>query len=190
MNSGLLPLHTIFKEPLRLEWPDHQVLFLGMGCFWGVERLFWKHPLVQSTSVGYAGGTFESPTYQQVCTGQTGHAEVVQVVFDRSEESLKEMMRLFWENHDPTQYHRQGPDIGSQYRSVVFTTVPNQIKWVEDSLAIANQALVQKGLGLSTTEILPFKNYYLAEDYHQQYLQKNPQGYCSLKGTGIQCVIS
>lgn len=189
MNLNSLPLHAIYHEPLRLEWPDHQVLLLGMGCFWGAERLFWRHPLVKSTSVGYAGGTLESPTYQQVCTGETGHAEVVQVVFDQSEASLKEMMRLFWENHDPTQYNRQGPDIGSQYRSVVFTTTPHQMKYVEASRAVAQSALERKGLGDPTTEILPFVNYFLAENYHQQYLQKNPQGYCSLKGTGIQCVM-
>ncbi|MFM8429644.1 MAG: peptide-methionine (S)-S-oxide reductase MsrA [Holophagaceae bacterium] len=189
MNLNSLPLHAIYHEPLRLEWPDHQVLLLGMGCFWGAERLFWRHPLVKSTSVGYAGGTLESPTYQQVCTGETGHAEVVQVVFDQSEASLKEMMRLFWENHDPTQHNRQGPDIGSQYRSVVFTTTPQQMKCVEASRAVAQVALARKGLGDPTTEILPFVNYFLAENYHQQYLQKNPQGYCSLKGTGIQCVM-
>ncbi len=189
MSQSSLPIHAIFKDTLRFEWPNDQMLFVGMGCFWGVERLFWKHPLVKSTSVGYAGGIIEFPTYEQVCSGRTGHAEVVQLVFAQGEQALKEMLKLFWENHDPTQYHRQGPDIGSQYRSVIFTLEPNQMKSVEESLVIAKQALTKKGLGVPTTEILPFKNYYFAEDYHQQYLHKNPQGYCSLKGTGIQCVI-
>lgn len=189
MAESSLPLHAVFNQPLQLEWPDQQTLLFGMGCFWGAERLFWKHPLVKSTSVGYAGGTISSPTYQQVCTGRTGNAEVVKVVFDQSEASLKEMLRLFWENHDPTQFHRQGPDIGSQYRSVVFTTTPHQMKLVQASRSIAEKALAQRGLGEPTTEILPFQNYFLAEEYHQQYLHKNPQGYCSLKGTGIHCVM-
>lgn len=160
----------------------HEVLTVGMGCFWGAERLFWKQPGVYSTAVGYSGGLTPNPTYEEVCTGKTGHAEVVRIIFDPVVISLDELLTLFWENHDPTQGMRQGNDMGTQYRSVVYTHSDEQTAAVTDSMARYQAAL---GSHPITTEIAPAGNFYFAEDYHQQYLAKNPDGYCGLGGTGI-----
>ncbi|MDA1306715.1 MAG: peptide-methionine (S)-S-oxide reductase MsrA [Acidobacteria bacterium] len=159
----------------------------GMGCFWGVERKFWKVPGVVTTSVVYAGGSPAAPTYQQVCTSTTGHAEVVRVVFDPAVVSYDALLDVFWENHDPTQGNRQGNDVGSQYRSVIFTYSPAQRAAAEASRAAYQARLAAKRFGPITTEISDAPPYYLAEEYHQQYLDKNPNGYCGMGGTGVPC---
>lgn len=167
----------------------HQVLVAGMGCFWGAERLFWQLPGVYSTSVGYAGGHTPNPTYQEVCTGATGHAEVVRVVFDPQVISLEALLKAFWESHDPTQGMRQGGDIGTQYRSVLYWQDAAQRDAFEASREAYAAALAAVGKGEVTTEIAPAGPYYFAEDEHQQYLAKNPGGYCGLGGTGVTCPI-
>jgi peptide-methionine (S)-S-oxide reductase len=161
----------------------------GMGCFWGAERKFWQAPGVYSTAVGYAGGYTPNPTYKEVCSGMTGHAEVVLVVFDPKVTSFDEMLRLFWENHDPTQGMRQGNDVGTQYRSTIYVTTPDQKKAAEASRASYQGRLTAAGYGRVTTEILDAQPFYYAEDYHQQYLHKNPDGYCGIGGTGVACQI-
>jgi peptide-methionine (S)-S-oxide reductase len=159
-----------------------------MGCFWGAERLFWKIPGVHSTSVGYAGGYTPNPTYEEVCSGRTGHAEVVRVIFDPTKVSYETLLKAFWERHDPTQGMRQGNDLGTQYRSVIYCTSDGQLVAAEASRARYQQALDSAQRGAITTEIRPAPQFFYAEDYHQQYLHKNPEGYCGLGGTGVVCV--
>jgi peptide-methionine (S)-S-oxide reductase len=161
----------------------------GMGCFWGVERRFWKVPGVVSTQVGYAGGYTPNPTYHEVCTGLTGHNEVVRVIFDPTKVSYEELLRVFWENHDPTQGMRQGNDVGTQYRSGIYTYDPAQRAAADASRAAYEEKLRQAGYGAITTEIVDAPEFYFAEDYHQQYLHKNPDGYCGVGGTGVSCPI-
>jgi peptide-methionine (S)-S-oxide reductase len=158
-----------------------------MGCFWGAERRFWQTPGVVSTAVGYAGGLTPNPTYHEVCGGMTGHAEVVLVVFDPSRVSYGELLRVFWENHDPTQGMRQGPDVGTQYRSAIYAFDDAQAEAARASRDVYQRRLAERGLGQITTEIAPAPSFYYAEDYHQQYLAKNPDGYCGLGGTGVSC---
>ncbi|MEU0880009.1 peptide-methionine (S)-S-oxide reductase MsrA [Lentzea sp. NPDC005914] len=169
----------------------HRTIVLGLGCFWGAERLFWQTPGVWSTAVGYAGGTTPNPTYEEVCSGLTGHAEAVLVVFDPSEVPLQTLLRVFWEGHDPTQGMRQGADIGSQYRSVLLYADEGQRVTAVASRDVYQQALSAAGHGQITTEIAPVGEFYYAEDYHQQYLSeaKNPYGYCGLGGTGVSCPV-
>jgi peptide-methionine (S)-S-oxide reductase len=162
---------------------------VGMGCFWGAERKFWEAPGVYSTAVGYAGGYTPNATYKEVCSGLTGHTEVVLVVFDPSQTSYQEMLRVFWENHDPTQGMRQGNDTGTQYRSAVYTQSPEQEVAAHASRATYQDRLTAAGYGRITTEIAPAPPFYYAEDYHQQYLAKNPNGYCGIGGTGVTCPV-
>jgi peptide-methionine (S)-S-oxide reductase len=178
--------HTVLKTAIDEAAPAglEEAVF-GAGCFWGVERKFWKIPGVHTTSVGYAGGKRENPSYQQVCTGATGHAEVVRVVFDPKVVSYSDLLRVFWENHDPTQGNRQGNDVGTQYRSVIFTHSPEQREAALASKRTYEARLAAHGFGKITTEIEDAPEYYLAEDYHQQYLDKNPNGYCGVGGTGV-----
>ena len=161
----------------------------GMGCFWGAERKFWQAPGVYSTAVGYAGGYTPNATYREVCSGMTGHTEVVLVVFDPKLTSYDEMLRIFWENHDPTQGMQQGNDVGTQYRSAIYTTTPDQKKAADASRAAYQDRLTASGYGRITTEIAEAPPFYYAEDYHQQYLAKNPNGYCGIGGTGVTCPI-
>jgi len=179
--------HAVLYAPLAGPFPAqmHSALF-GLGCFWGAERLFWQLPGVYSTSVGYAGGVTPHPTYEEVCSGQTGHAEVVQVVHDPAMISFETLLKAFWEAHDPTQGMRQGNDIGTQYRSVIFTTSESQLAAALASKARYQSALDGAGRPTITTEVAPAPAYFLAEDYHQQYLHKNPDGYCGLAGCGIR----
>ena len=179
-----------FVNGHRLEAPFpaglEQAVF-GMGCFWGAERLFWKLPGVYSTAVGYAGGETKNPTYEQVCTGLTNHAEVVLVVFDPKRIAYEELLKVFWESHDPTQGMRQGNDAGTQYRSAIYAHGDAQLEAARKSKAMYQEALAKKGHGPITTEIRAAPPFYYAEDYHQQYLGKNPNGYCGLAGTGVSC---
>jgi peptide-methionine (S)-S-oxide reductase len=161
----------------------------GMGCFWGAERKFWEEPGVYSTAVGYAGGATPNPTYEEVCSGLTGHAEAVRVVFDPSRTSFERMLQIFWESHDPTQGMRQGNDVGTQYRSAIYYASPAQREMAEESARRYQEKLSAAGHGRITTEIRPAGEFYYAEDYHQQYLAKNPRGYCGLGGTGVACPI-
>jgi peptide-methionine (S)-S-oxide reductase len=165
-----------------------QLALLGMGCFWGAERLFWELPGVYSTASGYAGGFTPNPSYKEVCTGMTGHTEVVQVVFDPARIGYPQLLKLFWESHDPTEGMRQGSDVGTQYRSAIYATDEAELRQARESKAIYQHALDQAGLGRPiTTEVLPAPVFYYAEDYHQQYLAKNPDGYCGLDRTGVAC---
>ena len=161
----------------------------GLGCFWGAERCFWQLPGVYSTAVGYAGGHTPNPTYEEVCSGRTGHAEVVQVVFDPKKVSYDQLLKTFWESHDPTQGMRQGNDVGTQYRSAIYATTPEQKRRAEASRTAFQKALAAAGRGTVTTEIADAPPFYYAEDYHQQYLAKNPGGYCGLGGTGVTCPV-
>nr|XP_057946820.1 mitochondrial peptide methionine sulfoxide reductase isoform X2 [Doryrhamphus excisus]XP_057946821.1 mitochondrial peptide methionine sulfoxide reductase isoform X2 [Doryrhamphus excisus] len=165
------------------------IIMFGMGCFWGAEKLFWKLPGVFSTQVGFAGGFTPNPTYHEVCSGLTGHTEVVRVVFSPEDISLEMLLKHFWENHDPTQGMKQHADIGTQYRSVIYATTADQLELALKSKVAYQKVLEAKGLGAITTEILEGQQFYYAEDYHQQYLKKVPKGYCGLKGTGIACPI-
>jgi peptide-methionine (S)-S-oxide reductase len=182
--------HFVLGTPLEPPFPEglEQVVF-GMGCFWGAERKFWTADGVYTTAVGYAGGFTPNPTYEEVCSGRTGHTEVVLVVFDPKVTSIDEMLRVFWENHDPTQGMRQGNDVGTQYRSSVYTFNDAQAQAVEASRAMFQEQLNQASFGEITTEIAPAGTFYYAEDYHQQYLAKNPMGYCGLGGTGVSCPV-
>ena len=181
--------HFVNGKPLKGPYPEGmQKALFGLGCFWGAERVFWKTPGVYVTAVGYAGGYTPNPTYQEVCSGRTGHNEVVLVVFDPKKIGYAEMLRRFWEAHDPTQGMRQGADVGTQYRSGIYTFNDGQRRQAESSLAMYQDAL-GKARGKITTEILPAPEFYFAEDYHQQYLAKNPGGYCGLGGTGVTCPI-
>ncbi len=182
------PAHFVNGHPLVPPWPEgfEQAVF-GMGCFWGAERKFWTAPGVYSTAVGYAGGATPNPTYREVCTGLTGHTEVVLVVFDPRATTYGEMLRIFWESHDPTQGMRQGNDVGTQYRSAIYVFSPEQQKAAEASRTAYQDRLTAAGFGRITTEIVEAPPFYYAEDYHQQYLAKNPGGYCGLGGTGVTC---
>ncbi len=188
MSSPGIQIHYVNGNPLEGPFAENfeQAVF-GLGCFWGAERLFWELDGVYSTAVGYAGGTAPNPSYEDVCTGTTGHAEVVRVVFDPSKVSFDELLRAFWENHDPTQGMRQGNDHGSQYRSAIYTFNDEQQAAAERSLQDYEAALGSAGYGKVTTEVLPLDTWNYAEDYHQQYLAKNPGGYCSIGGTGVSC---
>ena len=180
--------HFVNGAALVGPWPAGvETLVVGMGCFWGAERKFWQAAGVHSTSVGYAGGYTPNPTYEEVCSGLTGHAEVVMVAFDTARTSLEAMLRLFWENHDPTQGMRQGNDVGTQYRSAVYFASDAQRAAAEQSRDAFQAALTRAGYGDITTEIAALRDYFYAEDYHQQYLGKNPNGYCGLGGTGVSC---
>jgi peptide-methionine (S)-S-oxide reductase len=180
--------HFVNGAPLEPPFPQGTELALfGMGCFWGAERKFWTLPGVVSTSVGYAGGRTPNPTYREVCSGLTGHAEVVRVVFDPARVSYETLLRVFWENHDPTQGMRQGNDVGTQYRSAIFAYGEQQKALAEASRGAYAKALRAAGHGDVTTEIREAPEFYYAEDYHQQYLAKNPDGYCGLGGTGVAC---
>jgi peptide-methionine (S)-S-oxide reductase len=182
--------HAVKGVPLTLEVPEGmEVAVFGMGCFWGVERIFWKLPGVQSTMVGYAAGYTPNPTYEEVCTGRTGHNEVVRVVYDPKVISYEELLRSFWEGHDPTQGMRQGNDRGTQYRSGIYTVNDAQREAAERTKAAYQERLGAAGYGPITTEILEAGPFYMAEDYHQQYLHKNPRGYCGVGGTGVTCPV-
>ena len=180
--------HFVNGNPLKGPFAKNleQAVF-GMGCFWGVERRFWETPGVYSTAAGYAGGMTPHATYEQVCSGETGHAEVVLVVFDPAVISYAELLTIFWENHDPTQGMRQGNDHGTQYRSVILTRSDSQLEEAVASLDAYQQRLDAAGYGAITTEIAPLGDFYYAEEYHQQYLAKNPGGYCGVGGTGVSC---
>jgi peptide-methionine (S)-S-oxide reductase len=182
------PLHYVNGNSLVEPFPPglERAVF-GLGCFWGAERLFWQLPGVYSTAVGYAGGFTAHPTYRDVCSGQTGHTEVVLVVFDPARISYRKLLQVFWEAHNPTQGMRQGNDTGTQYRSAIYTTTPEQAEIAEASRREYQGALDKVGAGRITTEIDSEGPFYYAEDYHQQYLAKNPDGYCGLQGTGVSC---
>jgi len=181
--------HLVNGKPLRAPFPEHlrRALF-GLGCFWGAERTFWQLPGVYTTAVGYAGGFTPNPTYEEVCSGLTGHNEVVLVVFDPARVTYGELLCVFWESHDPTQGMRQGNDVGTQYRSAIYYFDEAQREAALASLASYGEALRSAGYGAITTEVLPAPEFYYAEEYHQQYLAKNPAGYCGLGGTGVKCV--
>ena len=184
------PVHFVNGAPLEPPFPAglEEVVF-GLGCFWGAEKQFWKTPGVFTTAVGYAGGHTPNPTYREVCSGRTGHTEVVRVVFDPKVVSYDDLLRVFWEAHDPTQGMRQGNDTGTQYRSAIYTYGDEQRRSAEASRQAYQQALTAAGHGEITTEIAPAREFYYAEDYHQQYLAKNPQGYCGIGGTGVSCPV-
>ena len=183
-------LHFVNGNPIEGPFDDHleQTVF-ALGCFWGAERRFWETAGVFTTAVGYAGGTTPEPDYKLVCTGTTGHAEVVLVVFDPSVVSYEELLRVFWESHDPTQGMRQGNDIGTQYRSAIFTYNDSQLAAARLSLSAYQDALSAAGFSDITTELQPLDRFYYAEDYHQQYLAKNPNRYCGIGGTGVSCPV-
>ena len=180
--------HFVLKTPLAPPWPKglEEALF-GMGCFWGAERLFWTVAGVYTTAVGYAGGLTPNPNYREVCTGRTGHAEIVRVVFDPAQVPYDELLRIFWQNHDPTQGMRQGNDVGTQYRSAIYTVGSEQGVTAQRTANAYAERLRTAGYGPVTTEIREAPVFYYAEDYHQQYLAKNPDGYCGIGGTGIAC---
>ena len=180
--------HYVNDHPLQPPFPIGMELALfGLGCFWGAERKFWTQPGVYSTAVGYAGGATPNPTYDEVCSGRTGHAEVVRVVFDPALTRYGQLLAVFWEAHDPTQGMRQGNDVGTQYRSAIYACTDAQLAAAGQSRTIYQQALTAAGYGVITTEIAAAPPFYYAEDYHQQYLAKNPGGYCGLGGAGVRC---
>jgi peptide-methionine (S)-S-oxide reductase len=182
--------HAVLETRLEPPFPEgYEVAVFGLGCFWGAERRFWQTDGVWSTSVGYAGGYTPNPTYEEVCSGRTGHAEVVQVVFDPAKVSYRDLLKVFWETHDPTQGFRQGNDIGTQYRSAIYFKDEAQRRAAEESRTAFQEVLRQAGYGDITTEIAPAAHYWYAEDYHQQYLYKVPDGYCGLGGTGLSCPV-
>ena len=184
------PAHFVNGNPLQPPYPaGMQTAMFGLGCFWGAERKFWQAPGVHVTAVGYAGGLTPNPTYEEVCSGLTGHNEVVFVVFDPKKTSYEALLKVFWESHDPTQGMRQGNDVGTQYRSGIYVYSPEQRKTAEASRDAFQRKLKEAGYGAITTEILDAPPFYFAEDYHQQYLAKNPGGYCGLGGTGVSCPI-
>ena len=179
--------HLVLGTPIESDVPAGlEAVVFGLGCFWGEEKTFWEVDGVWSTSVGYAGGLTPNPTYEEVCTGRTGHAEVVRVVYDPQQVPFAKLLKVFWENHDPTQGMRQGNDWGSQYRSVIFTTTPEQQEAAEKSRETYQQSMTARGYGEITTVIAPLEQYWYAEEYHQQYLVKNPFGYCPLHATGVE----
>src|SRR4051812_30062958 len=182
--------HEVLGTPIGPPFPDGlEQIVVGMGCFWGAERVFWQAPGVYTTAVGYAGGHTPNPSYEEVCSARTGHTEVVLVVFDPDQTSREEILKLFWENHDPTQGMRQGNDVGTQYRSAIYVTGPEQRAAAEATRAAFAERLGAAGYGDVTTEIADAGEFYYAEDYHQQYLAKVPNGYCGLGGTGVSCPI-
>ena len=185
--------HTVLGAPLSPPWPPQmQEIVVGLGCFWGAERKFWQAPGVFTTAVGYAGGFTANPTYQEVCSGKTGHTEVVRVVFDPKKTSTAALVRLFFELHDPTQGIRQGNDSGTQYRSALYWNTADQEREILSIKSMYELALQEKGFGSLTTELRSMSDvgaFYYAEDYHQQYLDKNPGGYCGIRGTGVSCPI-
>ena len=182
--------HTVLGTPLAPPFPPGtETALFGLGCFWGAEKKFWQTPGVVSTSVGYAGGLTPNPTYREVCSGLTGHNEVVRVVFDPRKVRYEELLRVFWESHDPTQGMRQGNDVGTQYRSGIYVYDDEQRKAAEASRDAYQKALAEAGHGAITTEIVPAPEFYYAEEYHQQYLAKNPGGYCGHGGTGVSCPV-
>ncbi len=181
-------MHFVSGRTLKGPYPEGlETAVFGLGCFWGAERLFWQLPGVYVTAVGYAGGVTPNPTYEEVCSGGTGHAEVVLVVYDPKAIRYADLLKTFWEAHDPTQGMRQGNDVGTQYRSTIYTTTPDQARQAAASRDAFQQALSDRGRGTVTTEIREAPEFYFAEDYHQQYLAKNPNGYCGLAGTGVSC---
>ncbi len=180
--------HAVLPIDMREVPQGAEMIWLGLGCFWGAERLFWQTNGVLNTAVGYAGGQTPNPTYDEVCSGFTGHTEIVQVVFDRAQIQLSELLKVFWQAHDPTQGMRQGNDIGTQYRSAIYGSA-EQLEIARQSAHQYETALTDQGLGSITTELIPAPTFYYAEQYHQQYLFKNPNGYCGLKGTGVVCPI-
>jgi peptide-methionine (S)-S-oxide reductase len=182
--------HDVLGHPLTPPFPDgHQQLVLGLGCFWGAERLFWETPGVWTTAVGYAGGTTPNPTYEEVCSGRSGHTEAVLVDFDPEQVTLEQILKVFWEGHDPTQGMRQGNDVGTQYRSAIYYADDAQRAAAEGSRDAYQEQLRAAGLGEISTEIAPAGEFFYAEPYHQQYLAKNPNGYCGLGGTGVSCPV-
>lgn len=181
--------HFINGAAMEGEHPGMEVAFFGLGCFWGAERKFWQVPGVVVTAVGYAGGHTPNPSYEEVCSGRTGHTEAVRVVFDPRKVSYEQLLKVFWEAHDPTQGMRQGNDVGTQYRSAIYTTSDAQERAAEASRDAFERSLRAAGFGAVTSEIAPAGEFYFAEDYHQQYLGKNPRGYCGLGGTGVSCPI-
>jgi peptide-methionine (S)-S-oxide reductase len=188
----VLARHTVLGTPLTGPWPDGlEVAVFGMGCFWGAEKMFWRLPGVYTTSVGYAGGITPNPTYEEVCSGRTGHAEVVEVVYDPAVIAYEDLLKVFWENHDPTQGMRQGNDVGTQYRSAIYTTSEAQAETARASLEKFQPVVTAARRGAITTEIAPLGEYYYAEDYHQQYLSdaKNPYGYCNHGPNGMSCPV-
>ena len=190
-RPGAMPVterHVVLDTPLEPPFPEGiETAIFGMGCFWGAERLFWQLPGVWTTAVGYAGGQTPNPTYEETCSGRTGHAEVVLAVFQTEQTSYEELLRIFWEGHDPTQGMRQGNDVGTQYRSAIYTFSDEQAAAARASRDAYNKALADAGYSGITTEIAAAGPFYYAEDYHQQYLAKNPHGYCGLGGTGVSC---
>ena len=182
--------HYVNGHRLTPPYPDgFQTFVVGMGCFWGAEKAFWSLPGVYVTAVGYAGGITPNPTYREVCSGRTGHTEAVLVAYDPKKISYERLLQIFWENHDPTQGMRQGNDVGSQYRSAIYATTQAQLTTARESAKLYGAALKARGLGSITTEIAEAEPFYFAEGYHQQYLAKNPRGYCGLGGTGVSCPI-
>ncbi len=182
------PAHAVLGTPLVGPWPEgFATAVFGLGCFWGAEKLFWQTPGVYSTAVGYAGGYTPNPTYEETCSGRTGHAEVVLVVFDPSKVTYDQLLKEFWEDHDPTQGMRQGNDVGTQYRSALYYVDDAQRETIEKSRAVFQAALDAKGYGEISTEVAPLGDFFYAEPYHQQYLYKNPGGYCPLHATGVKC---
>ena len=179
------PIHAVSGASTEGPWPGMELALFGLGCFWGAERIFWRLPGVVSTQVGYAAGYTPNPRYREVCSGQTGHNEVVRVVFDPAQTSLDKLLKVFWEAHDPTQGMRQGNDVGTQYRSAIYWYGDAQRADVEASRERFQASLTEAGFGVITTEIAAAPPFYYAEDYHQQYLAKNPHGYCGLGGTGV-----
>jgi peptide-methionine (S)-S-oxide reductase len=182
--------HTVLGTPMAPPYPEaSQIAEFALGCFWGEERKFWQTPGVITTAVGYQGGFTPNPTYEEVCSGRTGHAEAVRVVYDPARVSYEELLKVFWEAHDPTQGMRQGNDVGTQYRSVIFVRSDEQRRAAERSRDAFQRSLTAAGYGQITTEIVDAPEFYFAEDYHQQYLDKNPRGYCGIGGTGVACPV-
>lgn len=181
------PTHAVLGTSMTGPWPGMAEAVFAMGCFWGVERKFWQQPGVVNTAAGYAGGLTPHPTYPEVCTGRTGHTEVVRVVYDPARTSYEALLKVFWENHDPTQGMRQGGDVGTQYRSAIYWRTEAERVAAEASREVYQQRLTAAGFGAITTEIAEAGPFYVAEDDHQQYLHKNPDGYCGIGGTGVSC---
>lgn len=182
--------HFVLDAPLVEPWPSGtETAVFALGCFWGAERVFWKIPGVYSTAVGYAGGYTPNPAYEEVCSGRTGHTEVVLVAYAPEQVTFEQLLKVFWEAHDPTQGMQQGNDVGTQYRSAIYTTNAEQLKSAEQSCGVYEEQLKAARYGSITTEIAPAETFYYAEPYHQQYLAKNPNGYCGIGGTGVACPI-
>lgn len=182
--------HFVLDATLVAPWPSGtETAVFALGCFWGAERVFWKIPGVYSSAVGYAGGYTPNPAYEEVCSGRTGHTEVVLVAYAPTQVTFEQLLKVFWEAHDPTQGMRQGNDVGTQYRSAIYTTNAEQLKSAEQSCGVYEEQLKSAGYGAITTEIAPAGIFYYAEPYHQQYLAKNPNGYCGIGGTGVACPI-